>query len=127
MRQSDCIKFIFLDIEPLLITEGDHLLLAALKEELGKESFAESLAEFLDGCWLDLDGRIVVHLDEWLESEDDNISLLELFDQHDTLHIEELEISKDLWDEQILDRLRDNAEFIKKGYVCANVNNGVLN
>lgn len=126
MKQSDCIKFIFSDIEPLLITKGDHLLLAALKEELGKETFAESLAEFLDGCWLDLDGRIVIHLDEWLESDDDNTSLLELFDQHDKLHIEELEISKDLWNEQILDLIRDNTDIIKKGFMNES-NRSVLN
>ncbi|MFI3293999.1 MAG: hypothetical protein SNI70_10845 [Rikenellaceae bacterium] len=127
MNQKKCIAFIFSEIEPLLITKGDKMLFAALKEELNKETFAESLAEYLDGCWFDLDGRIAIHLDEWLESEDDDPSLDKLFAQNETLHIEGFDISKDLWYEQIIDLLRDGAESIKNGYICANINNGVLN
>ncbi len=118
MNQKKCIEFIFSEIEPLLITKGDDMLFAALKEELSKETFAESLAEFLDGCWFDLDGRIVIHLDEWLESEDDDPSLDKLFAQNESLHIEGFDISKYLWYEQIIDLLRDGAESIKKGYIC---------
>ncbi len=118
MNQSKCVQQIFSGIEPLLLTKGDKMLFAALKEELNKETFAESLAEFLDGCWFDLDGRIAIHLDEWLESEDDDPSLDKLFAQNETLHIEGFDISKDLWYEQIIDLLRDGAESIKKGYVC---------
>ncbi|MFR9591828.1 MAG: hypothetical protein SNG27_05460 [Rikenellaceae bacterium] len=118
MNQKKCIEFIFSEIEPLLITKGDEMLFAALKEELSKETFAESLAEFLDGCWFDLDGRIAIQLDEWLESDDDTPSLDKLFAQNETLHIEGFDISKDLWYEQIIDLLRDGAESIKKGYVC---------
>ncbi len=127
MNHKKCIDFIFSEIKPLLITKGDDKLFAALKEELNRETFAESFVEFLDGCWHDLDGRIAIHLDEWLESDDEDPSLDKLFAQNETLHIDGFDISKELWYEQIVDLLRDGAESIKKGYLCTNSSSDVVN
>lgn len=114
MNQEKYIEFIFSDIESMLLTKGDKMLLSAIKEELSKDSFEQTLAEFFNGCWADLDGRIVVHLDEWLESDSDEVCLGKLFDQNRTLHIEGEQISKGLWDEQIIDFIRNGVDVIKK-------------
>ncbi len=111
--ETKYLELIFNPALDMLKTEGDRMLLKEIQEEVAKRSLAEGIGEFVDGCWIALDGYICINVDEFLDSEHEYLSFDELYDTFEQWHINGELISRELWYSEIYDVLKDGAMIIQ--------------
>lgn len=106
LDSNNITKAIFSDTKSLLKSKGDIILLNILIEELCKDQLEVILTEIGNNNWEELDARVAIHLDEFIDAEIEVGTLDQIYPNINTLHILGEPVDKDHWQTNIFEQIR---------------------